>query len=75
MCSDTRIASICPIELLYDDVERHVEAIRSRLELAVTSRKAFSYLAANNVYRTAYYGKAQARVTVRRGGCCRRSCG
>ncbi|MFF8928957.1 major capsid protein [Streptomyces longwoodensis] len=111
------------IELLYDDVERHVEAIRFRLELAagdvlvdgrfrleqengltlevdwnvpaenmpvaripwsdpasdpiadelrwiqhlddigapepelvITSRKAFSYLAANNAYRAAYYG-------------------
>ncbi|GAA1919667.1 major capsid protein [Streptantibioticus ferralitis] len=118
------------IELLYDDVERHVEAIRSRLELAagdvladgkfslvqengltlevdwnvpaanmpvapvpwsdaasdpiadelrwiqhlddigapepelvITSRKAFSYLAANNAYRAAYYGSVNPSTT------------
>ncbi|MDX3224544.1 major capsid protein [Streptomyces sp. ME19-01-6] len=118
------------IELLYDDVERHVEAIRSRLELAagdvladgrfslvqengltlevdwnvpdenmpvaarpwsdpasdpiadelrwiehlddigapepelvVTSRKAFSFLAANNAYRAAYYGSVNPSTT------------
>lgn len=118
------------IELLYDDVERHVEAIRSRLELAagdvltdgrftleqengltlevdwnvpaenmpvaripwsdpasdpiadelrwiqhlddigapepelvITSRKAFSYLAANNAYRAAYYGSVYPSTT------------
>lgn len=118
------------IELLYDDVERHVEAIRSRLELAagdvladgkfelvqengltlevdwnvpaenmpvaarpwsdpesdqiadelrwiqylddigapepelvITSRKAFSYLAANNAYRAAYYGSVKPSTT------------
>ncbi|MFJ8940002.1 major capsid protein [Streptomyces sp. NPDC102365] len=114
------------IELLYDDVERHVEAIRSRLELAagdvladgrfglvqengltlevdwnvpaenmpvaarpwsdpiadelrwiqhlddigapepemvVSSRKAFSYLAANNAYRAAYYGSVNPSTT------------
>jgi Phage major capsid protein E len=118
------------IELLYDDVERHVEAIRSRLELAagdvladgrftlaqengltlevdwqvpaanmpvaarpwsdpesdpisdelhwiehlddigapepelvLTSRKAFSFLAANNAYRAAYYGSVSPSMT------------
>ncbi len=118
------------IELLYDDVERHVEAIQSRLEMAagdvladgkfslvqengltlevdwnvpaanmpvaqrpwwdpesdpiadelqwiqhlddvgapepelvVTSRKAFSYLAANNAYRAAYYGSVNPSTT------------
>ncbi|MBY8884766.1 major capsid protein [Streptomyces sp. PTM05] len=118
------------IELLYDDVERHVEAIRSRLELAagnvlatgkfsllqengltlevdwsvpavnmpvarvpwsdptsdpitdelrwiqhldvvgapepemvITSRKAFSYLAANIAYRAAYYGSVNPSTT------------
>ncbi|MFF9478094.1 major capsid protein [Streptomyces sp. NPDC014733] len=118
------------IELLYDDVERHVEAIRSRLELAagdvladgkfslvqengltlevdwgvpvenrpvaarpwsdpasdpiadelrwiahlddigapepelvITSRKAFSFLAANNAYRAAYYGSVSPSTT------------
>jgi hypothetical protein len=118
------------IDLLYDDVERHVEAIRSRLELAagdvlvdgkfslvqengltlevdwnvpaenmpvaarpwwdpesdpiadelrwiqylddigapepemvVTSRKAFSFLAANNAYRAAYYGSVSPSAT------------
>lgn len=118
------------IELLYDDVERHVEAIRSRLELAagqvlaggkfelvqengltlevdwnvpqanmpvppvpwsdpasdpiadelrwvqhlddigapepelvITSRRAFSHLAANNAYRAAYYGSVNPSTT------------
>ncbi|MEV0257741.1 major capsid protein [Streptomyces sp. NPDC050732] len=118
------------IELLYDDTERHVEAIRSRVELAwgdvlldgkfslvaenglttevdwgvpagnlptvpklwsdptsdpirdelgwiqylddrgapfpelvVTSRKAFSFLAANNAYRAAYYGSVNPSNT------------
>ncbi|MFJ9617859.1 major capsid protein [Streptomyces noursei] len=118
------------INLLYDDVERHVEAIRSRLELAagdvlvdgkfslvqengltlevdwgvpaanmpvaavpwsdpasdpiadelrwiqhlddigapepemvLTSRKAFSFLAANNAYRAAYYGSVNPSTT------------
>ncbi|MQY11440.1 hypothetical protein SRB5_15580 [Streptomyces sp. RB5] len=118
------------IELLYDDVERHVEAIRARLELAagdvlidgkftltnengltievdwgvpagnmptapvlwsdptsdpvrdelawlqyledkgvpapefvLTSKRAFSYLAANNAYRAAYYGSVSPSST------------